>query len=101
MNMSKLLFQDDSGNNFEINLSSIKSEDLHDGDSIIARYEVGDAPSKDVQFALAQLKDMLQGLLPQGVKVVVLAVRNGKGDIELQTIKNLDSKNNIEKGEQT
>ena len=97
--MPKLLFQDDSGNNFEISLLSVKSEDLHNGDSVVARYEVGDAPMKDVQFALAQLKDMLQDLLPQGVKVIVIAVRNGKGDIELQTIKNLDSKENIEKGE--
>lgn len=81
--MAKLLFEDDNGTKHEINLSTVSSKSIKSGDSIIAYYEVGNATPKDSTLALTQLKALLENLFPNGVRVAIIATRNGKKDVEI------------------
>lgn len=85
--MGKLLFEDKDGSQHEINLQKISSKSIKAGDTVIAYYEVGDAPSKQVEVVMGQLKRILQGVMPEGVEVVVIATRFGKKDITLEVVK--------------
>ena len=85
--MGKLIFQDDAGNDHEITVSQISSKGLKSGDILTITYEVGAAAPKDVTMALTQLKRIFDQVLPEGVKTVVFAARNGKKDIQFKILK--------------
>jgi len=89
--MAKLLFEDDKSVSHEINLETIKTKGLTENDVVLAKYEVGEIPVEHRDLAgqaLAKLKSMLEEVMPEGVKVVVIATRNGKEDINIKVLKN-------------
>lgn len=89
--MAKLLIEDDKGVSHDINLETIKTKGLTENDVILAKYEVGELPVEYRDLAgqtLAKLKTMLEEVMPEGVKVVVVATRNGKEDIDIKVLKN-------------
>ena len=93
--MAKLLFEDDKGQQHEVKMDTIKSKGLTENDVVLAKYEVGEIPVEYRDLAgqaLAKLKSMLEQALPEGVKVVVVATRNGKEDVNIKVLKNKISK---------
>lgn len=89
--MGKLIFEDDSNTQHEIKIDTIKTKNITSDDVILANYEVGDIKDeyKDLASkALTQLKTMLEEVMPEGVKVVVVATRNGKKDVNIKVLKN-------------
>lgn len=92
--MAKLIFETDDGEQNEVNLDTVKSKSLSAGDIIVAKYEIGDigeAQRPMANQALTQLKDILERVTPDDVRIVVVATRNGKEDIKLQVLRK-DSK---------
>jgi len=88
--MAKLMFQTDDGTDHEVSISSIKTKGLGEGDVVLAKYEVGDLPEDKAHLAgqaLAQLKSVLEGAFPEGVKVIVVATRSGKDDVSIKIVK--------------
>jgi hypothetical protein len=90
--MPKLLFEDDQGNQHAIHIQNIPTKSLGKGDVLVAGYEIGysDPPpsAADISRVLTQLKGLLESVIPPGVKVLSIAVRNGKEDISLKVLKN-------------
>ena len=84
--MAKLLFEDDNGNNHEVNLSTVRIKDLHEGDVILATYEVGDASLSEANFALSKLNELLKTTFSEKVKILTIATRNGKKDIDIKVV---------------
>ena len=98
--MAELLIKDDKGNIHPINLVHIPAEDIKSGDLLLASYEIGFTPDGiEVQNVMKQLSDYLQKLLPEGVKVAVLAMRDGKEDISLRIISDKKEQKKTLKGE--
>ena len=88
---AKLLFEDDEGNQHEINMASIKTKGLTEKDVILAKYEIGDIQPEYREMArqaLSQLKVKLEEVMPEGIKVAVVATRNGKEDLDIKILKN-------------
>lgn len=88
---ARLLFEDESGQQHEVKMSSVKTKGLTENDVVLAKYEVGDIQPeyKDLAGqALSQLKAMLENVMPDGVKVAVVATRNGKEDVDIKILKN-------------
>lgn len=88
---ARLIFEDDQGSQHEIKMASVKTKGLTENDVVLAKYEVGDVQPeyKDLAGqALSQLKTMLEGVMPEGVKVAVVATRNGKEDVDIKILKN-------------
>ena len=85
--MPKLIFEDDTGEQHELKLNNIPTKLLTKGDVIIAYYEVGVVANREVTRALEQLKRLLESVMPDGVKVIVIATRNGKKDVSINIIK--------------
>lgn len=89
--MAKLLFEDDNGAQHEINLDTVKSKGITENDVVLAKYEVGDIGREYTELAgqaLSRLKAMLENVFPKGVKVAVVAARNGKEDVSIKILKN-------------
>lgn len=86
--MPKLIFEDDSGEQHELKLNNLPTKSLTKGDVIITYYEVGVIANREVTRALEQLKRLLESVMPDGVKVIVIATRNGKKDVSINIIKN-------------
>ena len=89
--MAKLLFEDDNGTQHEININTVKSKGITENDVVLAKYEVGDIDREYTELAgqaLSQLKAMLENVFPEGVKVAVVATRNGKEDVSIKILKN-------------
>jgi len=87
--MAKLLFETDDGETREINLNTIKTKSITEGDVIIASYEIGDiAEDKNnlVAAELVRLKTMLEQAFPK-TKILVTAMRHGKEDVSIKIIK--------------
>jgi len=85
--MSKLIFETDDGSQSEISLKSIPSKSLKSGDIVFAYYEVGDSPEQTSRESMQKLQVFFEKLLPNDVKCVVIATRNGKEDVKLKIIK--------------
>ena len=85
--MSKLIFETDDGKQSEISLKTIQSKSLKSGDIVFAYYEVGDAIENDAKAIMQKLQVFFEKLLPDNVKCVVIATRNGKEDIKLKIVK--------------
>lgn len=86
--MGKFIYKEDNGKEHEITVSNISAKNIKPSDVVIAHYEVGDAPQDDVIRAIEKLRDLLLSNLPDGVKVLVAATRNGEEDIKLKILKN-------------
>ncbi len=82
--MSKFLFKDDTGKQHEIKLESISKKSLKKDDIVVANYEIGGADPKSANMAISNLKTILEGIFE--CKVVVVAMRGGKKDIELNIV---------------
>lgn len=92
--MAKLVFETDGGEQHEISMDTIRSKSLSAGDIIVAKYEVGQLTDEQrpmANQALTQLKEILEKVTPEDVRIIVVAARNGKEDIKLQVLKK-DSK---------
>jgi hypothetical protein len=89
--MAKLIFEDDKGNQHNLNIVNIPTKSLGPGDVLVASYEVGHfdpLPSaSDVSRVLTQLKGLLESVVPDGVKILTIATRNGKEDVGLKVLK--------------
>lgn len=88
---SKLIFEDEAGLQHEIKLETVKMKGITENDVVLAKYEVGDIQEeyKDLaSHALTQLKNTLESVFPDGVKVVVVATKNGKEDVDIKILKN-------------
>jgi len=85
--MSKLIFETDDGSQSEISLKSIPSKSLKSGDVVLAYYEVGNNLDEEVRLSMQKLQIFFEKLLPNNVKCVVIATRDGKEDIKLKIIK--------------
>ena len=83
--MAKLVFVDDKDVAHEVSLSTVKTEKLKKTDVVFASYEVGVASTSEAGFALGKLQDLLKGIFVDN-KVVVVATRNGKKDVEIKII---------------
>jgi hypothetical protein len=98
--MAELLIKDDKGQIHPINLSLIPAEGIKSGDLLLASYEIGYVPdSINVNETLQQLRDYLQKLLPEGVKIAVIAKRDGKEDISLRIVSDKKEQKKILKNE--
>lgn len=89
--MAKLIFEDDNKIKHEINIDNVKTKGITENDVILAKYEVGEVSPEYRELAgqaLSQLKTMLEQAMPEGVKVVVVATRNGKEDVNIKVLKN-------------
>lgn len=85
--MAELLIKDDKGNVHNVDISHISADDIKPGDLLVASYEIGFTPDGiEVQEVMKQLSDYLQKILPEGVKVAVIAKRDGKEDISIRII---------------
>lgn len=85
--MSKLIFEDENGEQHKLSLRSIPSKSIKKNDIIIATYEIGEAARDYSLRALEQLRILLKNVLPEDVKVIIIATRNGKEDITLKILK--------------
>ncbi len=85
--MGKLLFEDDNGNSHEVKISSVSAKSMSKGDIVVATYEIGNMPPSNANALLVNLKNMLEAIFPEGIKVVVTATRNGKKDVDISIIK--------------
>ncbi len=85
--MGKLLFEDDSGNSHEVKISSVTTKSMSKDDIVVATYEIGDMPYSNANALLHNLKNMLEAIFPEGTKVMVTAMRNGKKDIDISIVK--------------
>jgi hypothetical protein len=85
--MPKLIFETDDGKQSEISLKTIQSKSLKSGDIVFAYYEIGDVVENDAITIMQKLQVFFEKLLPDDVKCVVIATRNGKEDIKLKIVK--------------
>jgi len=88
---ARLLFEDEGGQQHEIKMASVKTKGLTENDVVLARYEIGDIQPEYRDLAsqaLSELKTMLEGVMPEGVRVAVVATRNGKEDVDIKILKN-------------
>lgn len=81
--MSKLIFEDDNGKQFNIKLDTVKTVSMKDSDVVVATYEVGTLSPKDSNVVLQQLNDVIKGFFPNN-RVLTLASRNGTEDVSLK-----------------
>lgn len=91
--MSKLIFEDDDGKKHDIDLTVVKAEDITADDVVLASYEVGNASTDQAEAALSKLNMMLKEVFKES-KVLTLATRHGKEDIEIRVLKQTDVPNN-------
>jgi len=66
--MSKLIFEDDNGKQFNIKLETVKTVSMKESDVIVATYEVGALSPKDSNVVLQQLNDVIKGFLDRQIK---------------------------------
>ena len=97
--MSKLVFADDKGKKHDLKLSVIPEDSLKKGDMVLVRYDVGKASPEEVTIALAQLKTMMTQFLPEGVKPLILADREGVNSVKIEIIKDKTKQKKLKKEE--
>ena len=98
--MGKFIYKDDQDQEHEIKIHNIASKGIMTGDVIVATYEVGEAPAEDTGQALAKLRDLLMANVPEGVKVLVAASRNGAEDIKLKILKDKAARKALKEAEE-
>lgn len=97
--MSKLIFVDDNGKEHNLKLSIIPEKSLKEGDMLLVRYSVGLATNKEISIALAQLKKMIGQFIPEGVKQLILADREGVNSVNIEIIKDKTKQKKLKKEE--
>lgn len=88
--MAKFIFETDDGEQREVKFSTVKTRNLTSDDVVVASYEVGDISDDQRQLAghaLRDLKALLEQQFPEGQKILVTAMRNGKEDVSIKIIK--------------
>lgn len=89
-NMAKLIIETDDGQQHEVKINQIKTQDIVKDDVIIANFEVGSlATDKNslIGQELYRLKQLLEKCFPKGQKILVAATRNGIEDISIKIVK--------------
>lgn len=89
--MSKLIFEDDNGKQFNIKLETVKTESMKKSDIVVATYEIGDLSFNESKDILQQLNDIIKGFFPNN-RVLTIASRHGTEDISLKIMSNKDIK---------
>ena len=85
--MAKLIFETDDGNQSEVSLKTIQSKSIKKGDIVFIYYEIGDVNEIEARETMSKLQVFFEKLLPDDVKAVVIATRNGKKDIKVEIVK--------------
>lgn len=86
--MAKLIFEDNNGDQHELQIKSIPTKSLKPNDILMVDCEIGkdNPPSKQINDFMVKVRDMFQSYFPKN-KVIVQAMRGGKKDINLKIIK--------------